>query len=160
MSASEIVTALAARGETLACAESLTGGLLCDAIVQVPGASRVFMGGVVAYDEGRKVTLLGVDPQTLKDHSAVSRETALEMARGARVRLGTTYALATTGYAGPGGADVGLVYVACASPQGETVAEHRFSGSRAEIRRQAVTAALALLQLIIRNESRTNHCEL
>ena len=154
MSASELVAALTERGETLACAESLTGGLLCDAIVQVPGASRVFMGGIVAYDEGRKVSLLGVGPDTLARHTAVSAETALEMARGARQRLGVTYALATTGYAGPDGADVGLVYVACAGPQGETVQAHRFSGDRPAIRQQAVDAALHLLQYSLQHHNK------
>ena len=145
MTPAEIVKALTARGETLGCAESLTGGLLCDAIVQVPGASRVFMGGIVAYDEGRKASLLGVQPQTLARHTAVSAETAREMAAGARERLNVTYALATTGYAGPDGDDVGLVYVACAGPKGVTAKECRFTGSRPEIRKQAVQAALNLL---------------
>ena len=146
MSAAALVGALAARGQTLGAAESLTGGLLCDAVVQVPGASKAFMGGVVAYDEGRKVRLLGVSPETLKKHTAVSRETALEMAQGARRVLHTDWALATTGYAGPDGADVGLVYVALAGPNGARARECRFCGSRAEIRAQAVRAALGLLQ--------------
>jgi len=146
MSAQEIVTALARQGQTLSCAESLTGGLLCDAIVQVPGASKIFMGGVVAYDEGRKAALLGVKPDTLARHTAVSAETALEMARGARERLQTDWALSTTGYAGPDGADVGLVYVALAGPRGERAWECRFQGSRAEIREQAVQAALNHLE--------------
>ena len=147
MTAREIVKALTERGETLAVAESLTGGLLSDAIVQVPGASRVFMGGIVAYDEGRKVTLLGVRQETLDQYTAVSRQTALEMARGARQRLQTDWALSTTGYAGPDGDDVGLVYVACAGPKGETARECRFTGDRGEIRNQAVQAALHLLNL-------------
>lgn len=147
MTAREIVKALTERGETLAVAESLTGGLLSDAIVQVPGASRVFMGGIVAYDEGRKVTLLGVRQETLDQYTAVSRQTALEMARGARQRLQTDWALSTTGYAGPDGDDVGLVYVALAGPKGETARECRFAGDRGEIRNQAVQAALHLLNL-------------
>ncbi|MBQ9196225.1 MAG: CinA family protein [Clostridia bacterium] len=147
MTAREIVAALAARGETLGCAESLTGGLLSDAIVQVPGASRVFMGGIVAYDEGRKASLLGVRPETLRQYSAVSRQTAFEMAEGARRRLDVDYALATTGYAGPEGEDVGLVYVALAGPGGTETRECRFAGSRPEIRRQAVQAALDLLNI-------------
>ena len=145
MTPAEIVKALTARGETPGCAESLTGGLLCDAVVQVPGASRVFMGGIVAYDEGCKARLLGVRPETLARHTAVSAETAREMAAGARERLNVTYALATTGYAGPDGDDVGLVYVACAGPKGVTAKECRFAGSRPEIRKQAVQAALNLL---------------
>ena len=147
MTAREIVAALTARGQTLAVAESLTGGLLSDAIVQVPGASKVFMGGIVAYDEGRKVSLLGVKQETLDQYTAVSRLTALEMARGARERLKTDWALSTTGYAGPDGADVGLVYVALAGPGGENARECRFTGSRQEIRNQAVQAALHLLTL-------------
>ena len=147
MTAQEIVRALTQRGQTLAVAESLTGGLLSDAIVQVPGASKIFMGGVVAYDECRKVSLLGVRQETLEQHTAVSSQTALEMARGARERLHTDWALSTTGYAGPDGEDVGLVYVALAGPTGEIAQECRFTGSRQEIRNQAVQAALHLLTL-------------
>lgn len=143
--AERLVRALTTRGETLACAESLTGGLLCDAIVQVPGASKVLMGGIVAYDEGRKVSLLGVRPETLAAHTAVSEQTAREMARGARERLTVTYALSTTGYAGPDGEDVGRVYVALACPAGVQAMACRFAGSREKIRRQAVEAALSLL---------------
>lgn len=147
MTAEGIIAALTARGETVACAESLTGGLLCDALVRVPGASKAFMGGIVAYDENRKVSLLGVRPETLRRHTAVSAETAREMAAGARARLDTTYALATTGYAGPDGNDVGLVYVALAGPKGVVAREYRFQGGRPEIRRQAAQAALDMLIL-------------
>ena len=147
MTPREIVAAFAARGLTLGCAESLTGGLLSDAVIQVPGASRVFMGGIVAYDEGRKVSLLGVRQETLDQYTAVSRQTALEMAEGARRRLSVDYALATTGYAGPDGADVGLVYVAVAGPNGTDARECRFTGSREQIRKQAVQAALNSLEL-------------
>ena len=142
-----LIAALTGRGETIACAESLTGGLLCDALVQVPGASRVFMGGIVADDEGRKVSLLGVRPETLEKYTAVSEQTAIEMARGARERLGTDYALSTTGYAGPDGAQVGQVFVALAHADGVTCRPCLFIGSREEIRRQAVQAALGLILL-------------
>ena len=130
MIAQQLVKLLTARGETISCAESLTGGLLCDAVVQVPGASKCFMGGIVAYDEGRKVSLLGVPVSTLDMHTAVSCETVLAMACGARERLNTTYALSTTGYAGPDDTDARKCH---------------FNGSREEIRRQAVQAALAFL---------------
>ncbi len=146
MRAEEVLAALSARHATLSCAESLTGGLLCDALVQVPGASRVFMGGIVAYDEGRKVDLLGVREETLQLHTAVSGETAREMACGARERLKTDYALSTTGYAGPDGEDVGLVYIACAGPQGVIGRKCRFAGSRSEIRMAAVQAAIELIK--------------
>ena len=145
MIAQQLVKLLAARGETISCAESLTGGLLCDAVVQVPGASKCFMGGIVAYDEGRKVSLLGVPVSTLDMHTAVSRETVLAMACGARERLNTTYALSTTGYAGPDGDDVGLVWLGYAGPDGTDTRKCHFNGSREEIRRQAVQAALAFL---------------
>lgn len=140
-----IIEALAQRRQTLGTAESLTGGLLADAFISVPGASRVMMGGVVAYDEGRKETLLGVKHDTLAKHTAVSRETALEMARGAREKLQVDYAVSTTGYAGPDGADVGLVYVGYCGTDGECVREHRFAGDRRAIREQAVQAAIELL---------------
>ena len=130
MTAAELVALLTARGQTLGCAESLTGGLLTDAIVQVPGASRVLMGGIVAYDEGRKQTLLGVSAQALERYTAVSAQVACEMARGARRVLAVDYAVSTTGYAGQ---------------DGVRAREHRFAGDRGEIRRQAVAAALALL---------------
>ncbi len=145
MSAEQLVKLLTARGETISCAESLTGGLLCDAVVQVPGASKCFMGGIVAYDEGRKVSLLDVPVSTLDAHTAVSRETVLAMARGARERLKTTYSLSTTGYAGPDGTDVGLVWVGYAGPDDTDARKCHFNGSREEIRRQAVQAALAFL---------------
>ena len=147
MTAQALVAQLTQRGETLACAESLTGGLLCDRIVQVPGASKVFMGGIVAYDTGRKVTLLGVDPETLRRHTAVSAETAAEMARGARRRLQTTWALSATGYAGPDGDDVGLVYIALDGPHGTVTRQCRFAGGREAIRNQAAQAALNLFNL-------------
>ena len=145
MSAAQIVKLLTTRSETLSCAESLTGGLLCDAIVQIPGASKCFMGGIVAYDERRKVSLLNVPVSTLDAHTAVSRETVLAMACGAQERLQTTYSLSTTGYAGPDGDDVGLVWLGYAGPDTTDARECRFSGSREDIRRQAVQAALAFL---------------
>lgn len=145
MSAEQLVKLLIARGETISCAESLTGGLLCDAVVQVPGASKCFMGGIVAYDEGRKVSLLDVPVATLDTYTAVSRETVLAMVCGARKRLKTTYSLSTTGYAGPDGEDVGLVWLGYAGPDGTDARQCHFNGSREEIRRQAVQASLAFL---------------
>ena len=96
-------------------------------------------------EEGRKQTLLGVSAQALERYTAVSAQVACEMALGARRVLAVDYAVSTTGYAGPDGADVGLVYVAYAGPDGVRAREHRFAGDRGEIRRQAVAAALALL---------------
>ena len=146
MDAQEIVRKLTVRGQTLAAAESLTGGLISDSIVKVPGASKVFLGGVVSYDEGIKEKVLGVRGETLKTHTAVSAQTAREMAAGVRALMNADYALSATGYAGPDGEDVGLVYIGFA---GENICESRafrFGGDREAIRRQSVEAALEILK--------------
>ena len=111
-------SALRATGQTLAVAESCTGGLIGHLVTQVPGASAYFLGGVVAYANAAKQVLLGVCAETLREHGAVSAPTVAEMALGARRRLGADVALATSGIAGPGGGTptrpVGLVHVALA----------------------------------------------
>jgi len=100
---------------TLATAESCTGGLISKRITEIPGSSSVYLGGVVAYDNSVKINMLGVSPDTLKAHGAVSEQTAAEMARGAAQRLGADIGVATTGIAGPGGGTdekpVGLVCI-------------------------------------------------
>lgn len=145
MRAQEIVKALTARGKTLCAAESLTGGLLSDSIVSVPGASKVFLGGVVSYDERMKEKILGVAAETLAKYTAVSGQTAREMASGVRKLMGADYALSATGYAGPDGEDVGLVYIGYADENACESVECRFTGERAEIRRQSVEKALEIL---------------
>lgn len=145
-----IVDRIAARGETLGCAESMTGGAIAEAIVRVPGASRCFLGGIVAYDNAVKEALLDVPHATLAAHGAVSAEVAEAMARGACERLGTTFALATTGIAGPTGATenkpVGLVYIALAARGGPVdVRRITLPGSRDEVRRRALMFALNML---------------
>lgn len=146
MRAQEIVKALTARGKTLCAAESLTGGLLSDSIVSVPGASKVFLGGVVSYDERMKEKILGVAAETLAKYTAVSSQTACEMASGVRKLMGADYALSATGYAGPDGEDVGLVYIGYANENVCESVECRFTGDRAEIRRQSVEKALEVLE--------------
>jgi len=117
-----IGTMLVEAGATLATAESCTGGYIAQMLTSVPGSSAYFMGGVVAYDNAVKVGLLGVDPDLIAAHGAVSEPVAAAMAMGIRERLGTTYAVSTTGIAGPTGATpdkpVGLVYMALAGPEG------------------------------------------
>jgi nicotinamide-nucleotide amidase len=143
-----LLDALRQRGATLACAESLTGGLLCATLVAVPGASDVVRGAVVAYASDLKATLLGVDEQVLAGHGAVSEATARAMATGAAERLGATYGLSTTGVAGPDpseGRPAGTVHVAVSGPGLDAHAELRLAGDRQAVREQAVVAVLALL---------------
>ncbi|MBN1885197.1 MAG: nicotinamide-nucleotide amidohydrolase family protein [Candidatus Krumholzibacteriota bacterium] len=146
-----IVAALVGRGETLAVAESLTGGLVASAIVSVPGASACFLEGFVTYGDEAKQARLGVRPETIAAHGAVSRPTALEMAAGACRTAGADRAIATTGIAGPTGArlgkPVGLVFVAVDGPSGTRCRRLRFSGDRDLVRRRACAAALDLLRL-------------
>ena len=130
---------------TFGTAESCTGGLISASVTDVAGASAVFFGGIVSYDNSIKEKLLGVPAQTLAEKGAVSPETARAMSVGARRALGVDYAVAVTGFAGPGGDNVGLVYVSVASENGVTVTENHFSGDREAVRLQTVEKALTLL---------------
>lgn len=148
----DLVERLVALGQTVACAESLTGGLVVARLVDTPGASAVVRGGVVAYATELKASLLGVDEELLAARGAVDADVAKQMAAGARRVLGADWGVATTGVAGPDpqdGMPVGRVYVAVAGPPGSresaTVERHDLSGGRAAIRLAAVDAALALL---------------
>jgi nicotinamide-nucleotide amidase len=130
-----LVDLLTERGETLACAESCTGGFLAHRITNVAGASAVFLGGYVTYANAVKVSALGVDPALIEAHGAVSEAVARSMAEGARLKAGADYAIATTGIAGPGGGSeekpVGTVYIALAGKMGATLVErHRFPTDR------------------------------
>lgn len=148
MTPAEILDELATRGATLAFAESLTGGLLTDAFVAVPGASRVVRGGVVAYASDLKASLLGVDPGLLDRRGAVDPGVVEHMARGVRERLGATYGVATTGVAGPepqDGQPVGTVYIGVADSERAAHVRVQLSGERAEIRNDTVVEAVAFL---------------
>ncbi len=132
---------------TLATAESCTGGLVGAMLTETPGSSAWFLGGVTAYANRIKTDLLGVPPALIETHGAVSPEAARAMAEGARNRLGADFAVSLTGIAGPDGGSpakpVGLVYIAVASSGGTDVREHRFNGSREDIRAAAADHALA-----------------
>jgi nicotinamide-nucleotide amidase len=138
------------RGETLAVAESCTGGMLGEVLTSVPGSSEYFTGGFLTYTERMKAELLGVDAALLAEHTAVSEPAAKAMAAGARDRAHSTYALATTGVAGPGGGSeavpVGTIYIALASPEGVSARRFRFPGDRARTRGFAVQTALDMLR--------------
>lgn len=146
--AAELGRRLAGRGLRLAVAESCTGGLLGAVITAIPGSSRYFVGGVIAYADAAKRALLDVDASLLERHGAVSAEVAAAMARGAARRLGADLGLAITGIAGPGaegtGKPAGLIYVAAALGKRGSVTELREAGDREENRAAAVRAALAL----------------
>ena len=138
------------RGESLAVAESCTGGLLGAAITSVGGSSVYYRGGVLSYADEVKTDLLLVSPTDLELHGAVSRPVAEQMASGARERLDTDYALAVTGIAGPGGGTeekpVGTTWIALAGPGGVSAGRYRFTGDRERNRRLAVAAALDTLR--------------
>jgi nicotinamide-nucleotide amidase len=139
-----------ARGETLAVAESCTGGRLGAAITAQPGSSGYYLGGVLSYADEVKRDLLLVEAATLAAHGAVSRPVAEQMARGARQRLGSDHALAVTGIAGPDGGTpdkpVGTTWIAIAGATGVEAACYRFSGDRERNLRLAVAAALDTLR--------------
>ncbi|MBE5782635.1 MAG: CinA family protein [Clostridiales bacterium] len=146
MTAREIVEAMAEKGLTLATAESLTGGLVSAQICGVSGASKCFLGGVCAYQDEIKGNILSVLAKTLDEFTAVSAPCAREMARGAKELFHADYALSTTGYAGPTGDDVGLVYIGLSGPNGEKAHRLRLSGSRQGIRHITAQIALYLLK--------------
>jgi nicotinamide-nucleotide amidase len=150
----EIVLELARSQKlTLGTAESCTGGLVADRLTDVPGASDVFRGSVVAYANEIKEALLEVSANTLAEYGAVSSECALELAQGARRALGVDVAVGITGIAGPDGGTtekpVGLVFLCAAGPNGQLEQELRFSGERSQIRRFAAVAALHLLRHLL-----------
>lgn len=141
-----VVRLLAEKRLTIATAESVTGGLLAQRLVSVPGASAVFRGGVVAYDNRLKTELLGVSPELLAEHGAVSPQVVEAMAVGCRTRFRTDLALSTVGIAGPGGATpdkpVGTVFIALATAAGVSSHTWSWTGTRSEV--QSRTAKLAL----------------
>ncbi|TPQ15901.1 CinA family protein [Streptomyces sporangiiformans] len=154
--AAEVLRLLKVRGETLAVAESLTGGLVAAEIAALPGASEAFRGSVTAYATDLKRDVLGVDATLLDQRGAVNPQVAAQMAAGVRKLLGADWGIATTGVAGPepqDGQPVGTVFVAVDGPlgpvsgpaDGEKVASLRLNGDRTEIRMESVRSVLALL---------------
>ena len=133
----------------LALAESCTGGLIGDRVTNVPGSSEYFLGGIVAYAYEAKVALLGVSWDTLNTKGAVSQETVLEMARGARRILNTDIAVSVTGIAGPGGGTpekpVGTTWIGLVAKEGEWTRLFQFSGNREQNKISSANAALQTL---------------
>ena len=154
-----VLSLLRERGLRLATAESCTGGLVAARLTDVPGASDVFAGSIIAYSNEVKAAELGVPEEVLRDHGAVSAETAAAMAEGARARLGVDVAVSVTGIAGPdGGTDekpVGLVYLHASGPMGERRRRFDFPGDRATIRGRATVAALHLVRALVTDSLQT-----
>jgi nicotinamide-nucleotide amidase len=142
---------LAERKKTLATAESITGGLVAERIVQVAGISSSFVGGLVAYDNRVKMEMLGVPPELIEKHGAVSAEVAEAMAVGCRTRFRTDLAVSTTGIAGPEGGTpekpVGLVFVGLAWDGGSSASSFSWAGTRAEVRNRTTKMALNRIRL-------------
>jgi len=149
----EIGALLSNRGLTLATAESSTGGLVAHRLTSVSGSSAYYLGGLVTYSNEAKEALLGVRHETLLAHGAVSEETAQEMARGARERLGADLGIATTGIAGPTGGTpekpVGLVFVALSAANAQLCQRYVWHGDRASNNQQSAEAVLRLVQLYL-----------
>ena len=153
--AAEVLGSLADRGQTLATAESLTGGLLAARLTDVPGASRSFVGAVVSYATEVKESLLGVPAEVVETDGVVSRACAVAMAAGVRERLGADWALATTGVAGPDtqeGHPAGTVWVAVSGPGTVEARELHLTGSRADIREATCREVLSVVRGILTRE--------
>jgi nicotinamide-nucleotide amidase len=155
-----VVKLLTKRKETLAVAESCTGGLLANRITNVPGASEVFVGGYICYANQAKIEMLDVDPNIIEKHGAVSERVALALAKQTRTHARSTYALATTGIAGPSGGStekpVGTVYIALAALDKIVVKKLFLPTDRKTFKQLAAQAALDLLRRRLLRDQRTN----
>ena len=148
VSAAAAVHRLVERCETVATAESLTGGEVASTIVEIPGVSAVYRGGLVVYATDLKHSLAGVPRALLDERGAVDPDVAAALAAGARERCSADWGLATTGVAGPDSQDgkpPGLVFVAVAGPPGTVVERLELAGNRADVRTASVTSVLNLL---------------
>jgi nicotinamide-nucleotide amidase len=146
--AGDIIAELTRRGESVCTVESLTGGLLCAALTDIPGASAVVRGGIVAYTVDAKRDVVGVDVHTLEQHGAVSEQAAEELARKGREIFKATWGISTTGVAGPTeqeGQPVGTVFVAVEGPS-TAIRQLQLSGNREAIRRQTCEVALEMFR--------------
>ncbi|KPI04301.1 CinA domain protein [Actinobacteria bacterium OV450] len=158
----EALRLLAESDQTLAVAESLTGGMVAAEITGVAGASRSFRGSVTAYATELKHRILGVDAGLLAAEGAVNAQVAADMAAGVRRVLGASWGIATTGVAGPDpqdGQPVGTVFIAVAGPAGRKTVPLRLNGSRTEIRRESARTVLELLLSELRENARGQDTE-
>lgn len=153
----EVGKLLVEKSLTLSVAESCTGGWIEEAITQVPGSSRYFLGGVVAYSNKAKVNFLKVPEKTIEIHGAVSAECAVQMAQGVRKLFESSLSLSVTGIAGPAGGTrekpVGLTFICVSSSEKAVVKRYVFPGERNEVRKRAVRRGLNLLRLFLLEEN-------
>ncbi|MDO4433842.1 MAG: nicotinamide-nucleotide amidohydrolase family protein [Alysiella sp.] len=153
-----IAAELTARKQTVTCAESCTGGLLCAELTALPGSSAFFERGFITYGNDAKKQLVNVNDSTLRHYGAVSEETVREMALGALIASKCDYAISISGIAGPDGGSedkpVGTIWFGFATKQRIWAKKYCFSGSRSEIRGQAVQYALAILEHYLKTSSK------
>lgn len=152
----EIIRTLGDANESLVTAESITAGGLSSAITSIEGSSQVFLGAIVAYQDQVKAKVLGVDQAIIAAHTVYSQEVAVEMARAVREKFGATWAIATTGVAGPGPSDgvpSGTVWVAIDGPVTQTL-ELSLDGGRESVRNATVATAIGSFTRILRERAR------
>jgi nicotinamide-nucleotide amidase len=148
----EIIATLSQRGETLATAESITAGGLSQEITSIEGASQIFLGAIVSYSNEAKISVLGIEKNLIDAHTVYSQEVAIAMAHAVREKFGSTWAIATTGVAGPGSSDgvaPGRVWVAIVGPK-SSVMELSLEGARESVRNAAVATAISAFTRILR----------
>jgi nicotinamide-nucleotide amidase len=151
----EVIATLASHGQTLATAESITAGGLSSAITSVEGSSQIFLGAIVAYQDYVKADVLGVDQKIIDAHTVYSQEVAIAMAKAVREKFASTWAIATTGVAGPGPTDgvaAGTVWVAIDGPVTQSL-ELSLSGGRESVRNATVATAIGSFTRILRERN-------
>ena len=151
--AAKVIDLLRERRESISCAESITGGALTAALVSVSGASDVLLGSIVAYSKEIKISQLGLSAELIDDKGLVSKVVAIAMAKGARQRLGSSWAISSTGSAGPtalDGSSPGEIWIAILGPDRQESVKFSINGARQEVISGAVESALTLLERILR----------
>jgi len=152
--AAKVIDLLRERRQTISCAESITGGALTAALVSVSGASDVLLGSIVAYSKEIKISQLGLSAELINDKGLVSKEVAIAMAKGARQRLGSSWAISSTGSAGPtalDGSSPGEIWIAILGPDRQECVKFSINGARQEVISGAVESAITLLERILRS---------
>ena len=152
--AAKVIDLLRERRQTISCAESITGGALTAALVSVSGASDVLLGSIVAYSKEIKISQLGLSAELIDDKGLVSKEVAIAMAKGARQRLASSWAISSTGSAGPtalDGSSPGEIWIAILGPDRQESVKFSLNGARQEVISGAVESALTLLERILRS---------